>query len=148
MLTDNKRTTQGLRMMDEVRGRDPKFKAVLLDSSLPEAAFNEALLQDCKSVIVATFNGGSTLHPALDAFVGKIVAGSAPVGLIALGNPYLLKAYPNVAGYLATYSNTPTAELAAVKALFGEIKLNGRLPVTIPGLANYGDGIQMPARSK
>jgi len=35
-----------------------------------------------------------------------------------------------------------------VKALFGEIKLNGRLPVTIPGLANYGDGIQMPARSK
>jgi beta-N-acetylhexosaminidase len=149
VLTDNRRNTQGLRLMDEVRARDPKVKAVALDSGLPETAFNDALpTQDCKSVIVATFNGGSTLHPSLDAFVSKIVAGSAPVGLVALGNPYLLKSYPTVAGYLATYSNTPTAELAAVKALFGEIKLNGRLPVTIPGLANYGDGIQMPARTK
>jgi len=150
VLTENRRSTLGLRLMDEVRARDPRLKTVLLDSLLPETALNEALPQagSCKSVIIAAFNGGGTLHPALDAFVSKIVAGSVPVGLVALGNPYLLKSFPTVAGYLATYSNTPTAELAAVKALFGEIKLNGRLPVTIPGLANYGDGIQMPARSK
>jgi beta-N-acetylhexosaminidase len=149
VLTESRRNTLGLRLMDEVRARDPKLKTVMVDSALPETALNDLLppAAACKSVIVAAFNGGSKLHPALDSFVNKILAGPAPVGLVALGNPYLLQSFPSVAGYLATYSNTPTAELAAVKALFGEIKLNGRLPVTIPGIANYGDGIQMPARS-
>lgn len=41
---------------------------------------------------VATFNGGSALNPVLDAFVNRIVSGPAPVALVALGNPYLLKA--------------------------------------------------------
>jgi len=30
------------------------------------------------------------------------------------------------------------------KALFGEIAIAGRLPVTIPGIAAYGDGIEVP----
>jgi len=32
-----------------------------------------------------------------------------------------------------------------VKALFGEIAITGHLPVTIPGVAKYGDGLQIPA---
>jgi len=32
-----------------------------------------------------------------------------------------------------------------VKALYGEIAIRGHLPVTIPDLAKYGDGIQLPA---
>jgi hypothetical protein len=39
----------------------------------------------------------------------------------------------------------PPAEFSAVKALFGEIAFGGKLPVTIPGFANYGDGIVLPA---
>jgi len=50
-----------------------------------------------------------------------------------------------VASYLTTYSTVPVAETAAVKALFGEIAIGGKLPVTIPGLAKYGDGIALPA---
>jgi beta-N-acetylhexosaminidase len=46
---------------------------------------------------------------------------------------------------MTTYSPTPTSEAALVKALFGEIAISGRLPVTIPGVAKYGDGIQIPA---
>jgi hypothetical protein len=29
--------------------------------------------------------------------------------------------------------------------MFGEIAITGRLPVTIPGIANYSDGIQIGA---
>jgi beta-N-acetylhexosaminidase len=150
VLSENRRSTLGLRLMDEVRGRAPGMKATLLDSSLPEVALTEALPQPgaCKSVIVAAFNGGSKIHPNLEEFVNKLLAGPSPVGLVSLGNPYLLQSFPGAAGYLATYSNAPTAEVAAVKALFGEITLRGRLPVTIPGAAGYGEGIQMPARSK
>jgi beta-N-acetylhexosaminidase len=64
--------------------------------------------------------------------------------LAALGNPYLVRSFPKVAAYLTTYSPTPTSETALAKALFGEIAITGQLPVTIPGIAKYGDGIQVP----
>ncbi|HYA15914.1 MAG TPA: hypothetical protein VEF06_00540, partial [Bryobacteraceae bacterium] len=59
----------------------------------------------------------------------------------ALGNPYLLRSFPDVAAYLTTYSTVQTSEISAVKALLGEIAINGKLPVTIPGFAQYGDGL-------
>jgi len=62
----------------------------------------------------------------------------------SVGNPYLLTEVPKVAAYLATFSITAVSEASAVKGLFGEIAITGRLPVTIPGFAALGDGIQMP----
>jgi hypothetical protein len=38
--------------------------------------------------------------------------------------------------------------VAAVRALFGEIAIQGKLPVTIPTLAKYGDGIALPISAK
>ena len=66
--------------------------------------------------------------------------------MISLGNPYLLRRFPGVAAYATTYSPSVTSELSAVKALFGEIKLTGHLPVTIPGAAKLGAGIQLPGK--
>ena len=40
---------------------------------------------------------------------------------------------------------TNKSEVAAVRALLGEINITGHLPVTIPGLAQYGEGIQARA---
>jgi beta-N-acetylhexosaminidase len=40
----------------------------------------------------------------------------------------------------------PDSEVSAVKALYGEIAIGGKLPVTIPGLAKYGDGLEIPAK--
>jgi hypothetical protein len=40
--------------------------------------------------------------------------------------------FPKVGAYLTTYSTVPPSEVAAVRALFGEIPIRGRLPVTIP----------------
>jgi len=47
--------------------------------------------------------------------------------------------------YLATFSTVPPSETAAVKALWGEIAIGGRMPVSIPGLAAYGDGLRTAA---
>ncbi len=150
VLTDNRRNLMGMRLVEEVRARAPQMKVQQLDSGLPEAAFREALLRpqngSCKSVVVASYTSSGS--EAMQAFVTQMTAGPAPVGLISLSSPYQLKTYPKVAGYIATYSTSPVSEVSAVKALFGEIKLTGRLPVTIPGLAEYGEGIQMPARPK
>jgi len=67
---------------------------------------------------------------------------------VALGNPYIARAFTGVAAYLTTYSTVATSETAAAKALFGEIAIGGKLPVTIPGFAKYGDGIPLAAASE
>ena len=56
-----------------------------------------------------------------------------------------LRGFPDVAAYMATFSTTTTSEAAVVRALFGEIPISGRMPVSIPGYAKIGDGIQTTA---
>jgi hypothetical protein len=53
-----------------------------------------------------------------------------------------------VSAYLTTYTPVAPAEIAVVKALFGEIDIGGHLPVTIPGIADFGFGIPVPRHAK
>ena len=73
---------------------------------------------------------------------------SAPLVLVPFENPYLLSSVPNTSAFLTTFSSSLPSEIAAVKALFGEIAISGHTPVSIPGFAQLGDGIQLPARAR
>jgi beta-N-acetylhexosaminidase len=64
--------------------------------------------------------------------------------LLTLGNPYVVSDFPEAQIYMCSYSNAPVSETAVVKALFGEIPIRGRLPVTIPNIAPRGAGIDRP----
>ncbi len=108
-------------------------------------------ISHCTDIVVAAYvtvnayRGNVALAGNYPDFLNSLIAGKAPVTLVSLGNPYLVRSFPNVSAYLTTYSPTPTSETAVAKALFGEISITGRLPVTIPGIAKYGDGIQLPS---
>ena len=122
---------------------------------MPLALMQDAIANagDCDTYVVAAFasvaayRGNTALGGEFPALLEALLTRGKPLILVALGNPYLLRAFPKVTAYLATFSTVPPSEVAAVKALFGEILIQGRLPVTIPGLAKYGDGITVPARS-
>ncbi|HEX3155615.1 MAG TPA: hypothetical protein VHV32_13375, partial [Candidatus Angelobacter sp.] len=58
-----------------------------------------------------------------------------------------LKDFPQIENYVCAYSNAITSETGAMKALFGEIPFLGRLPVTIPGVAQRGAGMDHPAQA-
>jgi beta-N-acetylhexosaminidase len=66
--------------------------------------------------------------------------------VVAVGNPYLASDFPKIENYICTFSNASVSEVAAVKALFGEIPIGGHLPVTIPNIAQRGTGMERPAR--
>jgi beta-N-acetylhexosaminidase len=66
--------------------------------------------------------------------------------VLAMGNPYLVQDFPSIQNYVCAFSNATVSERAVVKALFGEIPIGGHLPVTIPGVANRGEGLERPAR--
>jgi beta-N-acetylhexosaminidase len=151
LLVENRYSTLGRRLLDEVRQRAPRMSIRTLDAGMPEGAFTQTVedAKSCRSVILASFASASAfrgdaalmLAPPLASFVDNLLKGPTPVGLISFGNPYLLKAYPVLPAYVATFSTAAVSEVAAAKALLGEIPFRGKLPVTIPGLAEYGTGL-------
>jgi len=82
---------------------------------------------------------GILLQQLLDRAAGK-------TAIVAMGNPYLASDFPKIENYMCTFSNATVSEVAAVKALFGEIPIRGHLPVTIPNVAQRGAGIERPAQ--
>ena len=152
-LSENRRGQQGQRLIEEVKKRAPGMTTTMLDPGFSPADLADVAQKTsgCDQIIVAAFvsvsayRGNVALAGSFPDFVNNLVAGKVPVTLVALGNPYLGRNFPNAAAYLTTYSPTTTSETALAKALFGEIAITGRLPVSIPGVAKFGDGIQLPA---
>jgi beta-N-acetylhexosaminidase len=155
VLAESHYSTEGQAFIQELRRRTPSAQITTLDPSLPDAALDEAVARaaTCDSAVVAAFvsvaayRGEVALAGNFPKLIDSLVASTKPVTLIALGSPYLLRHFPKVAAYLTTYSTVPPSEISAVRALYGEIAIRGHLPVTIPDLAKYGDGIQLPAIS-
>lgn len=75
----------------------------------------------------------------------RVLALGIPTIGIAFGTPYLLRDLPQLRTYLVAYGAQKDVQRAAARALFGEAAIGGRLPVTIPGLAPRGSGIDKPA---
>jgi len=154
VMQENRYSSEGQAFTQEVRRRAKGANVVSLDPSLPAAAVDDAVgkLAACESYVAAAFSsaaayrGNLALGGELPRVLETLAASGKPMVLVSLGSPYLLRSFPAVGAYLATYSTVPPSEVAAVRALFGEIALRGRLPVSIPGLAQLGDGIQLPAR--
>jgi beta-N-acetylhexosaminidase len=65
--------------------------------------------------------------------------------VVSLGSPYFISDFPAAQNYMCAFSNSTVSEMSAVKALFGEIPVHGRLPVTIPNFAQRGTGLDLPA---
>ena len=144
----------GQRMAEEFRARAPQARIVFVDNTLPAAALDTAIENPagdrpaCSAVVFATFTTNPALNGGLTAFVQKLTAGPTPVAFVSLGSPYLLQDFPQAAAAMAAFSTAAPSESSVVKALLGEIPITGKLPVTIPNVAAYGDGIELPAKTQ
>src|ERR1022692_2814658 len=152
-LAESHYSNEGLEFAQEVRRREKNATVIQLDASLTGASLDAAVEKTagCESVAVAAFasvaayRGDVALGGDFPRMLDALFATGKPVALIALGNPYLVRSFPKAAAFLLTFSTTPPSETAAVQALFGESPIRGRLPVTIPGVAKIGEGIELPA---
>jgi beta-N-acetylhexosaminidase len=151
VLPESNCSQEGKQFALEVRRRAPAAQVVTLGPTVSDADFaaavdaakNSDVVVAAAFASVAAYRGSLALAGSYPKFLEDVIATGRPVILVALGNPYLVRAFPGVSAYLTTYSTVPPSETAAVKALFGEIPIRGRLPVTIPDIAKYGDGIQL-----
>lgn len=163
ILTEDMRTDYGRQFEREVRRRIPDAKVIYIDSRVagPMASVVENAVNSAEKVIVALYvvptagkkvqtdagvvnsiglaqTSGALLESILGSSRDKTV-------VVAFGSPYLAADFPQVENYICAYSPVPISETAAARALFGEIPIQGHLPVTIPGYAARGAGIQKPA---
>ena len=152
-LAESHYSNEGFEFAQEVRRREKNATVIQLDASLPGASLDAAVQKtaSCDSVAVAAFasvaayRGDVVLGGEFPSLLDALFATGKPVALVALGNPYLVRSFPKAAAFLLTFSTVPPSEAAAVQALFGESAIRGRLPVTIPGVAKIGEGVQLAA---
>jgi beta-N-acetylhexosaminidase len=149
VVTERRNSPLGQRMMQEFQRRSPAGRVFAVETSLPLAALEGAMgdTSACTTIVVASFAGVSANLGDVKPFLDKLAVGSTPVVLAAFENPYLLATVPNVPAYFTTFSSALPSEIASVKALFGEIPITGHTPVTIPGFAQFGEGIQLAKRT-
>ncbi len=116
-----------------------------------DGAAAAARAADADAVLVALFvrprSGRGTIEIPAEgkAAIEALLASGRPVVSVAFGSPYLLRDLPGLATYLCAFGPQALVQTAAVRALYGEEEIGGRLPVTIPGIAPRGSGIRKGA---
>ncbi len=141
---------EGATLTGEIAKRQPNAKILKLDfrSNAADHAIILAEAKNYDSIILAPFvkraaaKGTVALPEMQVAFVKQMLAiDNKKVGVIAFGNPYMIRQFPEVKTYAVTYAIEEVAQTAAVRVMFGEVPFGGKLPVNIPNLFEIGSGI-------
>lgn len=160
LIIDDVRSEYGRVFELELRRR-AKAKVYVVDAEIAAGMTPEILdgVKQAEKVVVAAYvvptaakqavvNGQLTNTVGLNDATGNLMqqllkVAAQKTAVIAMGNPYLASNFPDVQTYICTYSNAPTSERSAVKLLFGEMQLKGKLPVSLPGIAERGFGLEL-----
>jgi beta-N-acetylhexosaminidase len=162
IFTDDVRSDWGRMLERQLRQRVPETNIIYVDPNT--AAFSAdailATVEKAQMVVAAVYmvpSGGKAIRLG-DSITNSVSLADAPGTLlkailqragertvvVAMGSPYIGTDFPDIQNYLCTFSNASVSEISAARALFGEIPIHGRLPVTIPSMAQRGSGLDRP----
>jgi beta-N-acetylhexosaminidase len=155
LFSDDVRSDAGRAFGRELRLRVPDARVIYVDPRIAAGMSDEVLkaVDQAQSVIAAVYavpvagkvGNTMTMSDPTGALLQQVLDHAGPkTVVVAMGNPYLAADFPKIDTYLCTFSNATVSEVAAVKALFGEIAIRGHLPVTIPNFAQRGAGLDRP----
>lgn len=139
----------GQRLAGELAKRWPALKTFYADGDTGKERLAEAQAEALQAelVVVALFSslragkGSVDLAPEHIELVRQIKEAGVPVVALSFGSPYFLRNFPEIDAYLCFYRNTPETQELAAQALAGEIRISGKLPVSLPGLYPRGHGL-------
>ena len=157
LFSDDVRTDSGRAFGREFRSRIPDARVIYVDPRIAAGMSDEVLkaVDEAQTVVAAVYviptagkvGNSVAMADATGTLLQQVLDhAAAKTAVVAMGNPYLASDFPKVENYMCTFSNATVSEIAAVKALFGEIPIRGHLPVSIPNVAQRGAGIERPAQ--
>ncbi len=152
VLSSEPDTAPGSVFQAEMRRRFPGVRTAAADNRVPDELatdiINSASGADiivCGSIVrLVSGKGTIALPDSHRKIIDRLLSTRKPLVWISFGNPYLLRLYPQVQTYMCTFSYADVSQMAAARALTGEIAVSGRMPVSIPGISGVGDGITVP----
>jgi beta-N-acetylhexosaminidase len=157
LFSDDVRTDAGRNFAREFRARIPDANVIYVDPRIAAGMSDEVLkaVVEAKTVVAVVYvvptagkvGNSMAMADATGALLQQVLDRAAEkTAVVAMGNPYLAADFPKIENYMCTFSNASVSEIAAVKALFGEIAIRGHLPVSIPNVAQRGAGIERAAQ--
>ncbi len=118
---------------------------VLLPASVQNAL---EIARGADMVVVSSYIGASTntasMKPTrgLPELIEGLRAAGTKVVLVSFLNPYLAQGLPVTDAHLIAWSPWTMSQRAAARALLGRSPISGQLPISIPGVANFGSGLR------
>ncbi len=157
IFSDDMRTESGRTFGREFHARIPDARLIYVDPRVAAEMSGDVLkaVDEATMVIAAVYviptagkmGNGVAMADATGTLLQQVLDhAAAKTAVVAMGNPYLAADFPKIENYMCTFSNAAVSELAAVRALFGEIPIRGHLPVSIPNIAARGAGIERPVQ--
>jgi len=155
IFSDDMRTDSGRAFGREFRARIPDAHLIYVDPRVAAGMSDEVMkaVNEAQIVVAAVYviptagkmGNSVAMADATGMLLQQVLdQAAAKTAVVAMGNPYLAAQFPKIENYMCTFSNATVSELAAVRALFGEIAIHGHLPVSIPEIAVRGAGIEHP----
>ncbi len=136
----------------EIRWRVDSLKALRADMQFANVTTLKLPPADTYDVAIAALfvrvadrKGNVGLPEEQRAFVNQMIASGKPTVVMAFGSPYLIEGFPDAKTWLAEFSTNSVSQVAAVRALFGQVPVQGQIPVTVPGTVKRGDGLRVAA---
>ena len=157
LFSDDVRSESGRAFGREFHARIPDSRVIYVDPRIAAGMSDEVLkaVDQAQTVVAAVYvipqagkiGNSVAMSDATGTLLQQLLdRAAAKTAVIAMGNPYLASDFPKIENYMCTFSNATVSEVAAVKALFGEIPIRGHLPVSIPNIAQRGAGLERPAQ--
>ena len=157
IFSEDVRAESGRAFGRELRLRIPDANVIYVDPRIAAGMTEQVLktVDEAHKVLAAVYviptagkiGNSMNMADATAVLLQQVLDHAAQkTAVIAMGNPYLAADFPKIENYICTFSNATVSEVAAVKALFGEIPVHGHLPVSIPNVALRGTGIERPAK--
>ncbi|MCK4495711.1 MAG: glycoside hydrolase family 3 C-terminal domain-containing protein, partial [Candidatus Aminicenantes bacterium] len=145
----------GRTFIQEFEKRCPESIIFYADAFTGQEFIQEAVekARDADVILFALFSrlyarkGSVELDLKHIQMINESIALKKPVVVVSFGSPYFLRHFPEVDTYLCAYRHALEAQKAAVKAIFGEIDIKGKLPVSLPELYPIGHGLELLKKS-
>ncbi|MFI5211428.1 MAG: glycoside hydrolase family 3 N-terminal domain-containing protein [Ignavibacteria bacterium] len=105
------------------------------------------LISDYDLIIVAVYakvrfgTGKISISPVNVDLINSLRKLNKNLVVLSLGNPYLLKEFPDAPCYICAYGDSDVSINASLRAITGKTKFKGKLPVTITETFTFGTGI-------
>jgi beta-glucosidase-like glycosyl hydrolase/CubicO group peptidase (beta-lactamase class C family) len=123
---------------------DTRFVNASILKLPPPESYDVAIL--ALFVRVSDRKGNVDVPAEQAALAEQIYKTGKPVITVGFGSPYLIERFPQAETWLAAFGISDVAQISVARALFGQILVRGKLPVTIPGVnLKAGFGIELPA---